>query len=134
MEDNITYLDSVEIYNQFVGLETLHPLVTVADLNHATGSIGEMRWNYGLYAIFLKMHLSCTIQYGRQNYDYQEGTVVCFAPGQVVNVTRTSDRPTSNVLGLLFHPDLLHGTSLAHHAPIHILFVCRKRIASPQRT
>lgn len=109
----IINLDRVEKYNQFVGLETLHPLVAVADLNRATKGYEEMRWSYGLYAIFLKMELACTIQYGRQNYDYQEGTVVCFAPGQVVNVTRNSDRPTSNVLGLLFHPDLLHGTSLA---------------------
>lgn len=113
MERKIVNLDSVEKYNHLVGLETLHPLITVADLNHATKSFEEMRWNYGLYAIFLKMELACTIQYGRQNYDYQEGTVVCFAPGQIVNVTRTSGRPTSNVLGLLFHPDLLHGTSLA---------------------
>lgn len=113
MESKIINLDSVELYNQYVGLETLHPQVAVVDLNHATKYYGDMRWNYGLYAIFLKMELACTIQYGRQNYDYQEGTVVCFAPGQVVNVTRNNNRPTTNVLGLLFHPDLLHGTSLA---------------------
>lgn len=105
----------MEKYNQFVGLETLHPLATVADLNHATKGYEKMRWNYGLYAIFLKMELACTIQYGRQNYDYQEGTVVCFAPGQMVNVTRNSNQPASNVLGLLFHPDILHGTSLAQN-------------------
>ena len=74
MERKIVNLDSVEKYNHLVGLETLHPLITVADLNHATKSFEEMRWNYGLYAIFLKMELACTIQYGRQNYDYQEGT------------------------------------------------------------
>lgn len=114
MENKIINLDCVEKYNHFVGLETRHPLITVADLNHATKGYEEMRWNYGLYGIFLKMELACTIRYGRQNYDYQEGTVVCFAPGQVVDVTRNSDQPASNVLGLLFHPDLLHGTSLSH--------------------
>lgn len=113
MGSGIVNLDSVEKYNHFVGLETLHPLITVADLNQATKGYEEMRWNYGLYGIFLKMELACTIRYGRQNYDYQEGTVVCFAPGQVVDVTRNSDQPASNVLGLLFHPDLLHGTALA---------------------
>lgn len=113
MADKIINLDCIEKYNQLVGLETLHPLITVANLNHATKGFDKMSWNYGLYAIFLKLELACTIQYGRQNYDYQEGSVVCFSPGQVVNVARNIDRPNSNVLGLLFHPDLLHGTSLA---------------------
>lgn len=97
-----------------VGLETLHPLVTVANLNHATQRIEEGKWNYGVYAIFLKMEIACTIRYGRQNYDYQEGTVVSFAPGQVVEVLKQEGKPQSNVYGLLFHPDLLYGTSLAH--------------------
>lgn len=113
MKTEITNLNSIEKYNQLVGLETLHPLVTVANLNHATRGFEKKKWNYGVYAIFLKMEIACTIQYGRKSYDYQEGTVVCFAPGQVVEVTKNTDKPQTNVIGLLFHPDLLHGTSLA---------------------
>lgn len=114
MDCPIIDLASIEQYNLYVGLETLHPLVAVVNLNHATKAYEEMHWNYGIYGIFLKLELSCTIRYGRQNYDYQEGTVVCFAPGQVIHVTRSNpEHPASNVYGLLFHPDLLHGTSLA---------------------
>lgn len=58
------------------------------------------------------MEKACNIKYGRQTYDYQEGTVVCFAPGQTAETTPTTDRPQMNVLGILFHPDLLRGTSL----------------------
>ena len=45
------------------------------------------RLNYGLYAMFLKQGEGCSIRYGREKYDYQEGTVVSFKPGQVVEVT-----------------------------------------------
>lgn len=42
--------------------------------------------NYGIYALFLKQTRCGDIRYGRQTYDYQEGTVTSFAPGQVVEV------------------------------------------------
>ena len=110
--NEIINIDSVDVYNKQFGLETLHPLVSVIDMNQATRLIGLKRFNYGIYALFLKMEKACNIKYGRQTYDYQEGTVVCFAPGQTAETTPTTDRPQMNVLGILFHPDLLRGTSL----------------------
>lgn len=110
--DKILNLNNVDLYNQIYGLETLHPLVTVIDLNKATRQMTYTHWNYGVYALYLKLEKACDIKYGRQTYDYQEGTVVCFAPGQTTETTLTTDRVQLNVLGILFHPDLLHGTSL----------------------
>ena len=43
--------------------------------------------------------------------DYQEGTVTSFAPGQVVEV-EMQQGVKPNAHGLLFHPDLIKGTSL----------------------
>ena len=74
----VLHLDSVDVYNRLFGLETLHPLVSVVDLNKATRGIEVMTMHYGLYALFLKMEKACAIKYGRQNYDYQEGTIVLF--------------------------------------------------------
>lgn len=68
--------------------------------------------HYGIYALYLKLEKACDIRYGRQNYDYQEGTIVCFAPGQDAETTLITDRVQVNALGILFHPDLLLGTSL----------------------
>ena len=104
-------LDTVDQYNRLFGLETLHPLVSVVNLSEATRFPTHFTMNYGVYALFLKNVKCGDIRYGRQIYDYQEGTVTSFAPGQVVEVDMLQGvRP--NAHGLLFHPDLIKGTSL----------------------
>lgn len=120
--DKILNMDSVDLYNKLYGLETLNPLVSVVDLNKATRVMDYNRWNYGIYALYLKMEKACDIRYGRQHYDYQEGTVVCFAPGQTAEITLTTDRVQMNVLGVLFHPDLLRGTSLGRDIKKYTFF------------
>ena len=110
--DKIVNLDSVDLYNKLYGLETLNPLVSVIDLNKATSSVDLIRFNYGIYALYLKLEKACDIKYGRQTYDYQEGTIVCFAPGQTAETNPTTDKVQVNAHGILFHPDLLRGTSL----------------------
>ncbi len=108
-------IDNVERYNELFGLETLHPLVSVVSLAEAKKQpVGHMMFNYGVYALFLK-NLKCgEILYGRQPYDYQEGTVTSFAPGQVVETTLTENTKL-DAFGLLFHPDLIKGTSLGQN-------------------
>lgn len=110
--DEVLHLDHVEIYNKLYGLETFNPLVSVINLNKATRAVNSIRLNYGVYALFLKLEKTCNIRYGRQQYDYEEGTIVCFAPGQTVETTPTTEQIQTNVYGIIFHPDLLRGTSL----------------------
>lgn len=110
--DKIIQLDQIDKYNELYGLETLHPLVSVIDLTQATKIVNHITVNYGVYALFLKQTKSCDLKYGRNYYDYQEGTIVCFAPGQTVGVDTLEDEVKPEVYGLLFHPDLIHGTSL----------------------
>lgn len=111
MENQVINIETVDQYNKLFGLETLHPLVSVVDLSKAKTWPNRYRINYGIYCLFLKDAKCGDIRYGRQYYDYQEGTVVSFAPGQVVNIEMTEgQRPSSH--GLLFHPDLIRGTCL----------------------
>ena len=84
-------LDTIDAYNKLYGLTTFHPLVTVIDLKKATKRFDRLRINYGVYALFLKNGVNCSLRYGREYYDYQEGTVVCFAPGQVIDVDCTNE-------------------------------------------
>lgn len=112
---DIIKIDSVEKYNALFGVETLHPLVSVVSLAEAkTQPVGRTVFNYGLYALFLKNLMCGDILYGRQTYDYQEGTVTSFAPGQVVETT-FAEGMKLDALGLLFHPDLIKGTSLGQN-------------------
>ncbi len=121
MED-IIQLDSIDAYNKLYGLPTLHPLVTVVDLTKATRVVNHIRMNYGVYALFLKNGVNCTLKYGRQYYDYQEGTIVSFAPGQLIGVDTEEDEVKPEVYGLMFHPDLIHGTSLGQKITQYTFF------------
>lgn len=104
--------DTVKAYNDFNQHETLHPLVSVIDYTRANQRTGS-RMNFGLYAIILKDVKCGDLKYGRNYYDYQEGTLVFISPGQIIDVENKVDyyQPTGH--GLVFHPDLIRGTSLA---------------------
>lgn len=112
-DSTIVRLDSIDAYNKLYGLETMHPLVTVIDLTKATKIVNHVRMDYDVYALFLKNGTNCTLKYGRQPYDYQEGSVVSFSPGQLIDVDTETDEIAPDVIGLMFHPDLIHNTALA---------------------
>ena len=108
-------IDTIDSYNRLFGFETLHPLVSVVDFNEATQKVEHAKFKYSLYTMWLKHGHVCTMKYGRKNYDYQDGTIVSMAPGQVVEVDSTNAPVKHHVQGLLFHPDLIYGTTLGRH-------------------
>jgi AraC family transcriptional activator of pobA len=110
MEDLIRF-DSVSQYNAFNQQETLHPLVTVIDLSTASPRRKASQY-MGCYGIFLKEVVCGDLRYGKEYYDYQEGTLVFMAPGQVFTVENDGELYQPKGHALVFHPDLLHGTSL----------------------
>jgi len=104
--------DTVSEYNDFNNHDTLHPLVSVIDFSKADMRTGKKMY-FGLYCIILK-DLECgNLRYGRNYYDYQKGTLVFISPGQVVDVENKSEPYQPLGHGLVFHPDLIHGTHLA---------------------
>ena len=104
--------DTINDYNEFNNHETLHPLVSVIDFSKAHKRTGS-KMNFGLYCIVLKEVKCGDLKYGRNNYDYQEGTLVFISPGQVIDVENKTDFYQPLGHGLVFHPDLIKGTSLA---------------------
>lgn len=103
--------NSVSDYNDYNNHETLHPLVSVIDFSKAKIRTGR-KMGFGLYCIFLKDVNCGDLVYGRNHYDYQKGTLVFIAPGQFIDVTNKTDPYQPMGHGLVFHPDLLNGTSL----------------------
>ncbi|HVI43682.1 MAG TPA: helix-turn-helix transcriptional regulator [Chitinophaga sp.] len=104
--------ESVSEYNAYNNHETLHPLVTVVDLSKAMPRRGY-RVYFGLYTIILKDVKIGDLRYGKNNYDYQDGTLVFFAPGQVVTIESNGEYYQPQGHALAFHPDLIRGTVLA---------------------
>lgn len=119
--EEIVKLDSVTEYNKMRGVETLHPLITVIDLSKAT-PMPAQSFHFGLYAIYLK-ELKCgELKYGRNNYDFQEGTLVFIAPGQVMGVQPGVKTFDPKGWAMLFHPDLIKGTALGKHIQDYSFF------------
>lgn len=121
MEKPIQTFESISAYNDLLGLETLHPLVGVIDFSQAQ-PIRHARRMLGFYALFLKEVKCGELIYGRRHYDYQEGTLVCAAPGQVMGAEDTGETFQPKGRALLFHPDLIRGTSLGRHIREYTFF------------
>lgn len=113
MED-IKRISSISAYNNLLGVETQHPLVSVIDFSKCAQMYHE-RHIFDFYVVFLKEVKCGDMTYGRHTYDYQEGTIVCIAPGQVIGIVNNGEKFQPKGWALCFHPDLIHGTSLGKH-------------------
>lgn len=105
-------IDTVKNYNDYAGVDTLHPLVSVVKFSQLP-FVRNFRRYMGIYAVFLKDAKCGNIIYGNQPYDYEDGTLVFVSPGQVYGIDNHSVNENPSGYGLLFHPDLIAGTHLA---------------------
>jgi len=122
----IIRLENITQFNEMRGVETLHPLVSIIELSKAKpfeiSPDAETRFYYGFYAIFLKEIKCGDLKYGCSYYDYQEGSMVFIAPGQVLSVVRPVTNVPPKGVALLFHPDLIRGTSLGENIKKYSFF------------
>lgn len=104
-------VDTIFEYNEWAGAETQNPLVGFIDFSEIK-PLRHARKLYGFYAVFLKDVKCGELRYGRQYYDYQNGTLIFVAPGQTFGAEDdgTVFQPTGYLL--MFHPDLLRNTSM----------------------
>jgi AraC family transcriptional regulator, transcriptional activator of pobA len=119
--DTMKRFETISDYNGFNNNETLHPLISVVDLSKANPRQGS-RMYFGFYTIFLKEVKCGDLIYGRHTYDYQEGTLVFLAPGQVAGINSNGETYQPKGYALVFHPDLIHGTSLGRHIQDYSFF------------
>jgi AraC-like DNA-binding protein len=110
--EKVERFDTVKQYNEHVSAETKHPLVSVVKFNEIPTVIG-LRSYFGVYAVFLKDIKCGDMRYGCQPYDYEDGTLVFVAPGQVYGVDSGGVAVKPTGYALVFHPDLIRGTPLA---------------------
>lgn len=96
--------------------KTKHPLVAVVDFSKLDEQMEEgTRISCDFYSIMFKNYCANKLRYGRQIYDFQEGSLVCIAPKQVLTMDSEIEKKEDMIgWGLFFHPDLLRGTSLGN--------------------
>ena len=109
MEDILKF-NTITEYNTLNNTKTLNPLVSLIHFENAEPR-KLRRMYYGFYAIFLKQVKCGDLRYGLNYYDYQEGTMIFLAPGQVIG-ENGDDLYQPQGYALVFHPDLLRGTTL----------------------
>ena len=122
--DNLLRFDTISQYNAFNNNETLHPLVSVIDMSKADPR-AYSRQSYGFYNVILKDIKCGDLRYGCNYYDYEEGTLVFFAPGQVVSVESHEKIYQPKGYALAFHTDLIYGTALSRHERVYIFLLRR---------
>lgn len=110
--DTIINLPSVQDYCRLLGTKAQYPLVSVIDMSELPQMVHSVK-NFGFYCIYYK-EINCgEMLYGRNKYDYEEGTMMFIGANQIAgaNDGMTVKNPKGWIL--MFHPDLLIGTTLA---------------------
>lgn len=102
---------NVSDYSYYVGAASYHPLVCAIDFAEVSPVHHSLN-NYSVYGIFFHDEADIDLEYGCGKYDYKKGTVICVAPGQIGGKEDNGELVNLTGWALLFHPDLLHGTSL----------------------
>jgi len=114
--DRILRIESISQLHELIGYEKpKHPLISLIDYSKIKPSIStaDLHIITGFYSINLKDGPICRTKYGRQYYDFQEGSLVFLAPGQAVYIDEDQpEEPESIGWNLCFHPDLIYKSSL----------------------
>jgi AraC-like DNA-binding protein len=95
-------------------LKARHPLVAVVDFGVYKEQLNSgMRLSLGFYAVMFKNHCVNRVRYGQQTFDFQDGSLMCIAPRQVITLDDPSEVPSDIAgWGLFFHPDLIRSSGL----------------------
>lgn len=107
------HIQSISQLHQLMEIEKpVHPLISV--VRHSKDmkiSYGNARFNSDLYFISLKENIKGSFKYGRNAYDFEEGTLLFVAPGQVMSSNEDIE-PDLGGWSIFFHPNLIQKSSL----------------------
>lgn len=123
---NMIKFDTIAQVHAALGLaKPKHPLISLVRLGENTVKVNveNLRYCFNLYQISLKGNCPFTIRhYGRQSYDFQEGTMVFIAPNQVLEFEKKAYSENSDGWTLLIHPDFLRKSKLGEQIKHYSFF------------
>lgn len=86
----------------------MHPLISVIQhTDDIPQSISGVSIVTEFYMISFKKSISGSLSYGRQGYDFQEGTLIFTAPEQVLKNEEGEFQTDPDGWSIIFHPDLI---------------------------
>lgn len=103
--------DTIKKYNETFNCKTLHPLISLVDLSKSN-PIPRHKFTLHFYAVVIKETRCGDLRYGNKYYDYDDGTLVFLGPNQVITNEPEGETHQPYGTALVFHPDLIKGTSL----------------------
>ena len=109
-----TEIKSISQLHHLLGLDKpLHPAISLVNMKDVKLSekLFNQKYIWDFYMISLKFE-NCELQYGRQYYDFEEGTLVFSSPGQVFEAKKQPESLNENGWALYFHPDLIRKSEL----------------------
>ena len=105
-------IDSISQAHKAMGLpRPKHPLVSVVHTKDfdTNLNLSGVKVINNLYQVSLKQMGCGNLFYGKNSYDYEEGTLVFTSPGQVTifEGTMSAENEAAEDWTLAFHPDLI---------------------------
>ncbi|MFY0631867.1 MAG: AraC family transcriptional regulator [Flavobacteriaceae bacterium] len=102
-----------QVHNMF-GLKTIsHPLITIIrEWPKIDFDFASTKLTSDLFLISMKGNIKGSFTYGRNSYDFKEGTLTYMAPNQVATFNESNTESDSNGWSILFHPDLIRKSEL----------------------
>ncbi|CAG5081009.1 helix-turn-helix domain-containing protein [Parvicella tangerina] len=124
-------VDTITQAHEMLGLEKpLHPLVSVVPHTKELEdqfkflSASDYTVVLNLYTVMLKGGCTGSLRYGRNSYDFEEGTLIFTGPGQIIEAEEMDDSEPAEIEGwtLMFHPDLIRKSPLGQHIDDYSFF------------
>jgi AraC family transcriptional regulator, transcriptional activator of pobA len=113
--DEFLRIKSISQLHQMIGYEKpKHPLITIIDYSKIKGNPNyyDVKIVTDFYIISLKNPSPKSLQYGRQYYDFEEGTMMFIAPEQVFTLSEFNEQTKYKGWGIYIHPDLFLNSAL----------------------
>ncbi|GEA13387.1 response regulator transcription factor [Alteromonas sp. KUL49] len=106
------HFSSIREYHDYFGMPAPeHPLISVSSVDSDASCVDEeIELSTDFYAISLKHIIEGEIHYGRTQYDFKGGSLLCMSPRQIVRIAKLNIK--SDARTILIHEDFLRGTSI----------------------
>ena len=113
-KNQATHFPTVSAFMHALGRDDVrHPLIEVIHLDDLDdcSSFGNTRYTFGFYCVVYKDARCGTVRYGRNEYDYDNGTLLFFAPDHNIELG-TLEQSYQGVM-LIFSPALMQGLQMS---------------------